>query len=76
MFNIHLGMWGEWENVGDCSTTCGPGLQNRTRLCDNPEPSLGGDDCILVDGSTGLVEHDQIVALCNGIQCPLNGMYT
>ena len=67
-------MWGEWENVGDCSTTCGPGLQNRTRICDNPEPSLGGVECSLVDGSTGLVEQDQIMVTCNGVECPVDGM--
>ncbi|ESO90016.1 hypothetical protein LOTGIDRAFT_147847 [Lottia gigantea] len=39
------GTWGEWSDFSDCSTTCGGGTQNRTRLCDNPEPSNGGATC-------------------------------
>ena len=29
----------------DCSATCGSGTQTRTRTCDNPQPSVGGDPC-------------------------------
>ncbi|ESO90271.1 hypothetical protein LOTGIDRAFT_66885, partial [Lottia gigantea] len=39
------GNWGEWSDFSDCSTTCDGGTQNRTRLCDNPEPSNDGATC-------------------------------
>ncbi|XP_068695608.1 A disintegrin and metalloproteinase with thrombospondin motifs 6-like [Montipora foliosa] len=36
------GHWGEWSN---CSHSCGGGLRNRKRLCDNPKPQHGGKIC-------------------------------
>ncbi|XP_041365646.1 SCO-spondin-like [Gigantopelta aegis] len=45
---VHGG-WGTWgeETFGSCSATCGFGTQTitRTRLCNNPAPSNGGNDC-------------------------------
>ena len=38
------GNWSEWR-LGPCSKTCGGGIQNYTRVCDNPKPSCGGKDC-------------------------------
>ena len=38
------GGWSEWR-LGPCSKTCGGGIQNYTRVCDNPEPSCGGKKC-------------------------------
>jgi len=35
--------FGPWE---DCSVTCGTGTQSRSRTCDNPAPSEGGNDCV------------------------------
>ncbi|XP_068166004.1 hemicentin-1 [Antennarius striatus] len=34
--------WGGWTS---CSTTCGPGVQERIRSCDDPEPANGGRAC-------------------------------
>ena len=38
------GGWSEWR-LGPCSKTCGGGIQNYTRVCDNPKPSNGGKQC-------------------------------
>ena len=39
------GGWSLWK-PGSCSKTCGGGLiQNYTRVCDNPKPSCGGENC-------------------------------
>ncbi|XP_052254999.1 coadhesin-like [Dreissena polymorpha] len=39
------GGWGSWTQWSSCTTTCGIGLQNRDRACDNPPPKLFGDHC-------------------------------
>ncbi|XP_060567276.1 uncharacterized protein LOC132726046 [Ruditapes philippinarum] len=35
--------WGSWEA---CSASCSVGLRSRSRLCDNPEPSTDGKQCL------------------------------
>uniref|UniRef100_A0A9J2P3P8 Peptidase M12B domain-containing protein n=1 Tax=Ascaris lumbricoides TaxID=6252 RepID=A0A9J2P3P8_ASCLU len=40
------GAWGEWKQWGDCSRTCGGGVQKALRDCDNPRPSNGGKYCV------------------------------
>ncbi|XP_052281410.1 ectin-like isoform X4 [Dreissena polymorpha] len=39
------GSWGTWSDWSNCSKECGPGLRNRTRRCDHPEPSADGNHC-------------------------------
>ncbi|KAL4660770.1 hemicentin-1-like [Arapaima gigas] len=51
--------WGEW---GPCSTTCGQGVQERIRLCNNPVPSNGGLPCM---GQSTELKNCH-VALCPG----------
>uniref|UniRef100_A0A3Q3A5P6 A disintegrin and metalloproteinase with thrombospondin motifs 2-like n=1 Tax=Kryptolebias marmoratus TaxID=37003 RepID=A0A3Q3A5P6_KRYMA len=40
------GNWGSWSEFGQCSRTCGGGVQFRTRRCDNPSPANGGLTCM------------------------------
>ncbi|VDI43072.1 Hypothetical predicted protein [Mytilus galloprovincialis] len=42
------GHWGLWSSVR-CSVTCGNGIGIRTRRCDNPAPSGGGNGCVGCD---------------------------
>uniref|UniRef100_A0A1A8IWL5 ADAM metallopeptidase with thrombospondin type 1 motif, 2 n=1 Tax=Nothobranchius kuhntae TaxID=321403 RepID=A0A1A8IWL5_NOTKU len=54
------GNWGSWSEYGQCSRTCGGGVQFRTRSCDNPSPANGGRTCI---GAT------QQFQMCNTNEC-------
>ena len=46
------GGWGQWNDWNVCSVTCGSGSQTRNRLCNDPQPQYGGDQCT-VNGSKG-----------------------
>ncbi|XP_052069551.1 uncharacterized protein LOC127708599 isoform X3 [Mytilus californianus] len=39
------GEWGDWSTWTTCNAYCGTGKKYRSRACDNPEPSNGGQDC-------------------------------
>ena len=39
------GNWGPWSDFGTCSATCGSGIRVRRRMCNNPPPIGGGDEC-------------------------------
>ncbi|XP_028851746.1 hemicentin-1 isoform X2 [Denticeps clupeoides] len=39
------GGYSNWQAWGPCSVTCGRGIQERIRLCNNPEPANGGPPC-------------------------------
>ncbi|XP_070798738.1 A disintegrin and metalloproteinase with thrombospondin motifs 1 [Pituophis catenifer annectens] len=41
---VHGG-WGSWEPWGECSRTCGGGVQYSVRECDSPVPKNGGKYC-------------------------------
>ncbi|KAM3867828.1 A disintegrin and metalloproteinase with thrombospondin motifs 3 [Diretmus argenteus] len=55
------GVWGSWSKYGSCSRSCGTGVRFRTRQCNNPAPSTGGQDCPGVN-----YEYQ----LCNTDDCP------
>ena len=55
------GEWSPWTTWSSCSATCGDGTRERSRQCDNPPPSLGGNDCA---GSDSEVDN------CNKEPCP------
>ncbi|XP_074503601.1 A disintegrin and metalloproteinase with thrombospondin motifs 2-like isoform X2 [Sebastes fasciatus] len=54
------GNWGSWSEFGQCSRTCGGGVQFRTRDCDNPRPANGGRTCV---GATHQFQ------MCNTNEC-------
>ncbi|XP_052099839.1 hemicentin-1-like [Mytilus californianus] len=55
-----LGGWGNWEPFGDCSTTCGKGVQSFQRKCNNPVPETNEMYCI-----GGHIQNLE----CNAITC-------
>ncbi|XP_070581750.1 hemicentin-1-like isoform X2 [Ptychodera flava] len=60
---VHGG-WSEWEEWGECSSSCNGGQQKRHRACINPRPSNGGRRC---SGS------DLEMKVCGLQQCPIDG---
>ncbi|XP_078083679.1 hemicentin-1-like [Mustelus asterias] len=63
---VHGG-FSQWLDWGPCSVTCGRGIEERIRLCDNPLPANGGRPCHGWD-----VESRQ----CNAKPCPVDGQWT
>ncbi|KAJ3646138.1 hypothetical protein Zmor_023740 [Zophobas morio] len=59
--NPQDGGWSNWSPWGPCSRSCGTGVQFRTRKCNNPTPSNGGNVC------EGISEKWRI---CNNQTCP------
>lgn len=59
------GKWDKWGTFGDCSRTCGGGVQLAKRECNNPVPENGGKYCY------GLrIKYRS----CNFMPCPETGM--
>ncbi|XP_048772936.2 hemicentin-1-like isoform X2 [Ostrea edulis] len=60
------GEWSGWGSWGRCSVSCGEGVHERRRLCDNPPPRYGGHHC-----------HGDTVQLktCRVQQCAVDGMW-
>ncbi|KAK6188476.1 hypothetical protein SNE40_004643 [Patella caerulea] len=56
------GVWLEWTSWSECSTTCGGGISQRTRNCQQPQ--YGGQDCL--GNNTDTVS-------CNENPCPIPG---
>lgn len=54
------GGFSEWSSWSKCNTTCGNGVQTRSRLCSNPPPRNGGKECV------GPYEEN---LACAGFQC-------
>lgn len=64
------GAYGPWSDFGECSVTCGEGVQQRRRQCDNPEPKFGGLSCEKLE-----LGSDVESRVCNKGTCPVNGGY-
>ena len=58
------GGWSNWSSYGNCTRTCGGGIQIRTRSCTSPPPKNDGKYC---SGSTFQLEG------CNTQECPVDG---
>ena len=56
---LTLGRWSDWSPDGECSASCGSGMQRETRECLGGTPGL--PECI------GPIERMQ---LCNTDACP------
>uniref|UniRef100_A0A8C3TBB6 ADAM metallopeptidase with thrombospondin type 1 motif 13 n=1 Tax=Chelydra serpentina TaxID=8475 RepID=A0A8C3TBB6_CHESE len=39
------GQWSNWSPLAACSRSCGGGVVMRRRLCNNPRPAFGGQEC-------------------------------
>ena len=39
------GGWSPWKEVAPCNATCGGGMRQLMRMCNNPAPANGGRDC-------------------------------
>ncbi|KAJ8321738.1 hypothetical protein KUTeg_000209 [Tegillarca granosa] len=55
------GVWSSWTSWGTCTVTCGGGTHTRSRLCNNPAPQYGGDNCTGADNG---------IQDCNTHNCP------
>ena len=40
------GHWSRWSRFTACSTSCGIGFHRRVRLCNDPHPAYGGNECV------------------------------
>lgn len=65
------GGYGQWSEFKDCSVTCGEGVQQRERKCDNPEPQFGGKTCIQQE-----LGPDVETQTCHKDPCPIDGGYS
>ncbi|XP_058509001.1 properdin-like [Solea solea] len=60
------GSWGAWSLSGQCSASCGEGLQTLIRKCDQPAPKYGGKFC---DGTNAQTN------VCHS-RCPVDGFWS
>ena len=42
---VRNGNWGSWGGWSTCTKSCGRGVRSKTRKCNNPAPSNGGQNC-------------------------------
>ncbi|XP_056395554.1 LOW QUALITY PROTEIN: hemicentin-2 [Hyla sarda] len=61
------GGFSEWQEWGPCTRTCGQGVQERVRMCNNPPPANGGRPCM---------GRDVDVRACSLPLCPVDGGWT
>ena len=59
-----------WSKFRECSASCGGGVKERTRECDNPLPQHGGKTCVEQELGPAMEE-----ASCNTQPCPSKFLY-
>ncbi|XP_076357420.1 properdin-like isoform X3 [Tachypleus tridentatus] len=64
---IH-GKWSAWSSWSDCSVTCDQGIHERSRMCNNPPPSLKGKDCEGIKFQTDVCVMPR--------RCPIDGRWS
>ena len=62
------GQWGSWSEYSVCRVTCGYGVSQRHRACDNPSPMYGGEPCV-----GKMVETKKCYS---GASCPIDGGFS
>ena len=50
--------WGDWSN---CSSSCGGGVKERRRQCENPSPQCGGTPCAGNEGGESDEIHNNLI---------------
>ena len=69
------GKWATWGTWSECDVPCGTGHRHRTRTCTNPQPDLGGDECVKENRESGLVE--KVTEVCDtGNKCKCKSIST
>ena len=61
------GGYGPWGDFGECTVTCGGGVRQKERLCNNPEPKRLGKTCEEQELGPGIETES-----CNPDPCPGN----
>lgn len=61
------GGWSVWQTWGRCSVTCGNGVRNRARSCNNPVPQYGGNQC---------AGDATEIHFCHERSCPVDGAWS
>ncbi|CAF4070391.1 unnamed protein product [Rotaria sp. Silwood2] len=61
------GNWSTWTSFSACSGTCGNGESSRMRVCSNPAPANGGQQC---QGTSVEIQN-----CSTGIDCPIDGIW-
>ena len=73
-FVLVNGGWRDDENFSECSSECGGGNKTKTKYCDNPLPSNGGQNCTCNHGDAKEINCDGTIAtiqeICNEHLCP------
>ncbi|KAL9988946.1 hypothetical protein ACROYT_G003444 [Oculina patagonica] len=64
------GGYSPWSSFGECSVTCGNGVQKRERSCNNPAPMFDGLSCDKLELGPSVETKE-----CKKDMCPVNGGY-